>query len=162
MHSNLPPALSCTMCGSCPHRSNMLAFLCHHAYPNTNSGLPLRGKEATAARLGATCASILICWACSGPDFDEADSKIRTESLHWKDGTWKPVLFAEHPLTPYRTIDVVFNKSNVWANLQNPDPTRIYYDLWNNNYWHPFSTTLSEMQPFFSSSSNRMPRSDQW
>ncbi|EER18429.1 hypothetical protein Pmar_PMAR005340 [Perkinsus marinus ATCC 50983] len=85
-----------------------------------------------------------------------------TESLHWKDRTWKPVLFAEHPLTPYRTIDVVFNKSNVWANLQNPDPTRIYYDLWNNNYWHPFSTTLSEMQPFFSSSSNRMPRSDQW
>ncbi|KAF4680589.1 hypothetical protein FOZ60_013235 [Perkinsus olseni] len=63
---------------------------------------------------------------------------------------------------PYRTIEVVFNKSNVWANLQNPEPTRIYYDLWNNNYWHPFSTTVSEMQPFFSSSANRMPRSDQW
>ncbi|KAF4670632.1 hypothetical protein FOL47_001894 [Perkinsus chesapeaki] len=150
LHSSLPLNLPCTICGSYPSTRNMLGFLCHQAYPITNSTRPLRGKEASSARLGVNCTEILICWDCSGPDFEEADSRITGKNLHWKDGTWKPVSFNEHPLMPYRTIDIIFNKSNVWANMQTPEPTRIYYDLWNNNYWHPFSTTISEIPSFFS------------
>ena len=30
---------------------------------------------------------------------------------------------------------MIFNKKNIWINLQNPDPVRIYFDLYNNKKW---------------------------
>ena len=41
----------------------------------------------------------------------------------------------KNDILPYKTIDIVFNKKNIWINLQNPDPVRILYDLYNNQRW---------------------------
>jgi len=38
---------------------------------------------------------------------------------------------AEVVYLPYVKIDIIFNHKNVWANLQNPNPSRIYYHLHN-------------------------------
>ncbi len=38
---------------------------------------------------------------------------------------------------PYKTIDVVFNKRNIWLNLQNQNPSGIFYDLWDRDRWLP-------------------------
>jgi hypothetical protein len=65
---------------------------------------------------------------------------------------------------PYRTIDVVFNNVNVWANLQHPSPTAIFYDLWNPMYWHPFSSAnSSELKPIsICAKSLRRPPGEDW
>eukprot|EP00923_Selenidium_pygospionis_P007774 GHVN01013236.1.p1 GENE.GHVN01013236.1~~GHVN01013236.1.p1 ORF type:complete len:1167 (+),score=119.61 GHVN01013236.1:63-3563(+) len=39
---------------------------------------------------------------------------------------------------PYRTIDVVFNHLNAYANIQRPDPVVIFYDVWDPTCWCPF------------------------
>ena len=38
---------------------------------------------------------------------------------------------------PYRTIDVIFNKKNIFLNMQNPSPVGILYDLYNKERWYP-------------------------
>jgi len=37
----------------------------------------------------------------------------------------------DHTFLPYVNIDIIFNHKNIWANLQNPNPARIYYHLHN-------------------------------
>ena len=51
----------------------------------------------------------------------------------------EPHEFKITPKNPYRTIDLVFDRTNVWANLQHPDPGCIFYDLWNPDLWMPFA-----------------------
>ena len=38
---------------------------------------------------------------------------------------------------PFHTVDLIFNHKNVWANLQNPNPARIMYDIHDNTKWLP-------------------------
>lgn len=45
---------------------------------------------------------------------------------------------AEEATLPYRTIDIIFNKKNVYMNLQHYDPGRIIYDIYDDNLWYPF------------------------
>jgi len=40
--------------------------------------------------------------------------------------------------TPYSGIDVIFNNENVWANLQQPHPEKISYDVHNELAWRSF------------------------
>ncbi|CEM00725.1 unnamed protein product [Vitrella brassicaformis CCMP3155] len=58
--------------------------------------------------------------------------------------------FEEHDPLPYRSIDVVFDTTNVWANLQHHSPAKIYYDLWNDELWYPFHRTKEPLRPFYS------------
>jgi hypothetical protein len=45
---------------------------------------------------------------------------------------------AEEVILPYRTIDIIFNKKNVYMNLQHYDPSRIIYDIYDDTLWYPF------------------------
>lgn len=38
---------------------------------------------------------------------------------------------------PFGTIDLIFNHKNIWANLQNQDPARIYYHIHDDTKWLP-------------------------
>jgi centrosomal protein CEP76 len=66
-------------------------------------------------------------------DIDDKKQKNMAHDFEWK----KEYLLRQvkNDVLPYKTIDVVFNKKNIWINLQNPDPVRIYYDLYNNKRW---------------------------
>ena len=67
------------------------------------------------------------------------------------------------PVLPYRTVDVVFDNYNCWANLQHPHPGKIFWDLWNPMYWYPFAPSTSGLTPCFPSC--RFPvssRDDDW
>eukprot|EP00808_Paulinella_micropora_P028926 g66187.t1 len=73
-------------------------------------------------------------------------------------------------LTPYVTLDVVFNDKGLWCNLQNPDPEIISYDLHEPTKWTTIDKTslqqlfhLDQTEPFFpvrALSSVRTPEPD--
>jgi len=64
---------------------------------------------------------------------DEKKQKnMATEFLWLKEYDLRRI---KNDILPYKTIDAVFNKKNIWINLQNPDPARILYDLYNNKRW---------------------------
>ncbi len=42
-------------------------------------------------------------------------------------------------ILPYKTIDCIFNKKNIWINLQTPEADKIYYDIWDENKWYPLN-----------------------
>jgi centrosomal protein CEP76 len=42
----------------------------------------------------------------------------------------------KNDILPYKTIDCIFNKKNVYINLQNPDPVRISFDIYDNKLWY--------------------------
>lgn len=47
----------------------------------------------------------------------------------------------KNEVLPYRTIDAIFNKKNIFINLQNPNPACIHYDIYDITKWHPFLLT---------------------
>jgi hypothetical protein len=38
---------------------------------------------------------------------------------------------------PYKTIDLIYNHKNIWANLQHPDPALIHYHIHMPDRWLP-------------------------
>eukprot|EP01028_Stygiella_incarcerata_P009678 TRINITY_DN463_c0_g3_i2.p1 TRINITY_DN463_c0_g3~~TRINITY_DN463_c0_g3_i2.p1 ORF type:complete len:796 (+),score=226.10 TRINITY_DN463_c0_g3_i2:244-2631(+) len=53
---------------------------------------------------------------------------------------------------PYKTIEVVFNHKNVWANAMDPSPANISFDVEDISSWHPFVTEdgkIPEPAPFY-------------
>ena len=52
----------------------------------------------------------------------------------------------KNEVLPYRTIDVIFNKKNVFVNLQNPNPVGIFYDIYDVDKWYQFLRTKDEEQ----------------
>jgi centrosomal protein CEP76 len=51
---------------------------------------------------------------------------------------------------PYRTIDVIFNNSNIYLNLQYFDPAKILYDIFDTTLWHPFIPNFNKnFLPFY-------------
>ena len=52
----------------------------------------------------------------------------------------------KNEVLPYRTIDVIFNKKNVFVNLQNPNPVGIFYDIYDVDKWYQFLRAKDEEQ----------------
>merc|ERR1719426_208529 len=50
-------------------------------------------------------------------------------------------------LPPYHSIHVVFNHENIWANLQNLDPTKCLYEIDNAMQWKPFCSFEEGFSP---------------
>ena len=44
--------------------------------------------------------------------------------------------------TPWWSIELIFNRSNIWANMRNFKPTSIYYHLHEPDHWFPFLWNL--------------------
>ena len=43
----------------------------------------------------------------------------------------------ENPDLPWKSIEFIFNNKNLFANIQNEEPNKIYYDLNDKNRWKP-------------------------
>lgn len=56
---------------------------------------------------------------------------------------------AAAPRLPYRSLDMVFNHLNIWVNKQEPNPGKIWFDLWRAGYWHQFSLEHHDIKPCF-------------
>lgn len=46
---------------------------------------------------------------------------------------------------PYKSIDCIFNKKNIWINLQSPEPDKITYDIWDQTKWYPLNFTKNDV-----------------
>lgn len=44
---------------------------------------------------------------------------------------------SKNTVLPFRTIDVIFNKKNIYLNMQNPNPVGILYDIYSKEKWFP-------------------------
>ncbi|KAL8436577.1 hypothetical protein ACSSS7_001609 [Eimeria intestinalis] len=53
------------------------------------------------------------------------------------------------PKLPYRSLDIMFNHTNVWLNIQDPNPSRIWFDIWNFNHWYQFCPGSYLLTPCF-------------
>lgn len=63
-------------------------------------------------------------------------NEVRDEKTEMKDKEKRNYL-------PYRSIDCIFNKKNIWINLQNPNPEKIVYDIWDESKWYPLNFYLN-------------------
>lgn len=70
-----------------------------------------------------------------GDENDDKKAKNMAKDFEWKREYGARKIKVKNDILPYKTIDVIFNKKNIWINLQNPDPVRILYDLYNNKRW---------------------------
>jgi hypothetical protein len=68
-------------------------------------------------------------------EHDDKKQKNMAKDFEWKREYSNRKKKVKNDILPYKTIDIVFNKKNIWINLQNPDPVRIIYDLYNNQRW---------------------------
>mmetsp|Transcript_35916 Transcript_35916/g.55150 ORF Transcript_35916/g.55150 Transcript_35916/m.55150 type:complete len:310 (-) Transcript_35916:249-1178(-) len=48
---------------------------------------------------------------------------------------------------PFHTIDLIFNHKNIWANLANPNPQLIMYNIHDNTKWLPLIADPDEPHP---------------
>lgn len=53
------------------------------------------------------------------------------------------------PKLPYRSLDMLFNHFNIWVNKQDPNPGKIWFDLWRENFWHQFTPENYDIKPCF-------------
>ena len=111
--------------------------------PGKRQGFVCNKKIADISRLGAmgacsTDEKSFLCLTCAERSFPPTEYQPK-DNL---------VKFFDQPILPYKTIDVIFDHTNVWMNLQNFCPNSIYYDLWNSDYWHPFTTVLTTFRSF--------------
>eukprot|EP00397_Hematodinium_sp_SG-2012_P000037 GEMP01000037.1.p1 GENE.GEMP01000037.1~~GEMP01000037.1.p1 ORF type:complete len:2410 (+),score=521.09 GEMP01000037.1:90-7319(+) len=105
------------------------------AYECTNCYMDIRvgSKPCYACD---TCGA-MFCWRCCQGVY--SDAAIDAEEVDFT----APVRFNEQVILPYKTIEVMFNHANLWANLQHQNPGSIYYDVWNPMYWYKFAPSDS-------------------
>ncbi|KRX11165.1 C2 domain [Pseudocohnilembus persalinus] len=63
-----------------------------------------------------------------------------------------------YPDLPYRTVEIVFNSRNIYANLRNQNPPQILYHLFDEDHWFPF--IQNKYQPV--KNKNNQPVKDQF
>jgi centrosomal protein CEP76 len=71
-----------------------------------------KGKETDIRKEQGSTAMLDFLWK---DEYDESD--VKNEVL------------------PYRTIELIFNKKNIFVNIQNPNPAGIEYDLYDKAKW---------------------------
>ena len=126
----------CMRCGARPAARCLHGFVCN--------------KRMAANAVGGDDSACLtddcqfLCLRCASRAFPEGT--VVGEAPEEYDGG--PMKFAEQPILPYKTIDVVFDNTNCWMNVQHFCPNSIFFDLWNPLYWHPFTTVLTSFRSF--------------
>ena len=133
--SDVAPEAICYRCGTHPERRKLQGFVCNRKVS--------KSLETPACEDG-----MFLCLSCAerakqeAPIPKDSDGKfVMPENL--------PVMkFAEMPVLPYKSIDIVFDHTNCWLNLQHYCPSSIFYDLWNPLYWHPFTSVVTAFRSF--------------
>eukprot|EP00928_Gymnodinium_smaydae_P045195 TRINITY_DN30156_c0_g2_i2.p1 TRINITY_DN30156_c0_g2~~TRINITY_DN30156_c0_g2_i2.p1 ORF type:complete len:2939 (+),score=602.76 TRINITY_DN30156_c0_g2_i2:113-8929(+) len=93
-----------------------------------------------------------ICWDCAEPGWGDS---VELENIEFDVTT--PVMFhhsedvlkGEVAVLPYMSVEIVFNKENLYVNLQDQDPAHIYWDVKNSMYFHCFDPKIRGMRPCF-------------
>lgn len=67
-------------------------------------------------------------------DEEQDDTKVRL----------KPEIFRDNVITPYYSIEMIFNNKNIYANVGHHSPEQIYYHLHNKEKWMPFLNVTDE------------------
>ena len=70
---------------------------------------------------------------------DESDDLTKIKEFNYFDlkSSYKNV---KNDILPYKSIDCIYNKRNIWLNLQHQNPAGIYYDIWERERWFPLIT----------------------
>jgi hypothetical protein len=134
--TNIDPNSQCYRCGLPPARGILHGYVCNHR-------LAARLSEPSQCLSDSVS---FLCIACS-------ERTYKNEKLPASD-TCSAVddlpenKFSVQPVLPFKTIDIIFDSTNCWLNLQHYCPTSIFYDMWNPLYWHPFTSVVTSFMPF--------------
>ena len=97
----------------------------------------------------------------------EIDKQMKESSVNFlsvdifKDKSGQVI--TNEPKLPYETIDLIFNRNNVYANMQYHDPAHIMYNLYDKNAWLPYFLLKGDqlfrgkVEPFYSISNFGSP-----
>jgi len=72
----------------------------------------------------------------SNKDFDLSNKNETSEFKKINPKEKKHEKIKKEIVIPYRSIDCIFNKKNIWINLQTQEPDKICYDIWDENSEH--------------------------
>ncbi|EGR30333.1 hypothetical protein IMG5_134820 [Ichthyophthirius multifiliis] len=67
----------------------------------------------------------------------------------------------EEEKLPYKAIQIIFNQKNVYGNINNQNPSQIYYHLHDKTQWNPFIKDFNQKIGSFFISANPFPRMKQ-
>ena len=129
--SDIPSEAQCMQCRKKSDKRRRQGFVCNKRLGDSSK---LQSMDVCA-----TDERSFLCLSCSDKSFPASSSAKLKDNL---------AKFAEQPILPYKSIDVIFDHTNCWMNLQHFCPISILYDLWNPDYWHPFTTVLTSFRSF--------------
>ena len=66
-------------------------------------------------------------------DQEQDRGNVKPSEFKWNDELG---FDSKNNVLPYRTIDTIFNKQNIYINKQYPDPAGIYFDIYNTEKWY--------------------------
>ena len=131
--SSIDPHAICYRCGNNAEKRKLHGYICNRK---------LAVVTTTDAGSCAVDDGMFLCLSCGERSLSSQDL------LPEKDFSPPAMKFSEMPVLPYKSIDVVFDQTNCWLNLQHFCPCAIFYDFWNPLYWHPFTTVLTSFRSF--------------
>jgi hypothetical protein len=68
-------------------------------------------------------------------DENKGTQNIEAQKFEWQDEFADDMDEILNEVMPYRTIDVIYNKKNIFINKQNPNPAGIRFDLYDRDKW---------------------------
>ena len=137
--TSITPTCWCYRCGQPP--TVLQGYVC-------NMRIMKGGRYSQGDTACLTDDGSYLCLKCADRLFKDEPPLPTDENGDLSIESLPPAKFAEQPIMPYKTIDIVFDATNCWMNLQHFCPSSIYYDLWNPLYWHPFTSVITLFRSF--------------
>jgi hypothetical protein len=71
----------------------------------------------------------------SNDDEAKGTQIVGMQTFKWEDDFEDEKIEIKNDVLPYRTIEVIFNKKNIFVNKQHPNPASIKYDIYDKDKW---------------------------
>ena len=137
--SNIDVNAQCFRCGLPPDKAVLWGYVCNRK---------LAGEFDHQMVCDSSDSGDFLCVRCAASSYPNELPIAQDSEGGYIIHDFQPMKFSTQPTLPYKTIEVVFDATNCWMNLQHFCPGCIYYDFWNPVYWHPFTTCITSFRSF--------------
>ena len=139
--TDIPADGQCYRCGLPPDRRVLHGYVCNQRLVTKSASN--FSESSCLSNNGA-----FLCLRCADRMYTDEPTLPTDDDGNYTAADLQPCKFSEQPILPYKTIDVVFDSTNCWLNLQHFSPAVVLYDLWNPMYWHPFTSLVTSFRAF--------------
>ena len=140
--TNVSAVSQCYRCGLPAERRIPFGFVCHKKLL-TKSNYNDTDNSCMTDQNGS-----FLCLRCADKSYGDEGALPRDLEGNFSSELFPPCKFLSQPILPYKSIDLVFDATNCWMNLQHFSPSFVLFDFWNPTYWHPFTTISTTFRSF--------------